>query len=490
MGVCIHWFRRDLRLTDNTALNLAAKNASQIVPIYILSEWRASHHWTGYPRQAFLCGCVASLDANLRSKGGRLIIRSGSAVKVLETLARESGADAIYFNRDPDPFGRAMEKAVEEMATRVGIKIVACQDHALHERDAVLTGEGKPYRIFTPYAKAWSRLEKAAPCRAIREISTPKAVHSEPLPTPERWGLSGAAEILPPGEAAARKRMHAFLDQPIFRYAETRDPPAEHGTSRLSQDLRHGTLSIRELYAKCQEAGRTAKRTAEKQSVAAYINELIWREFYFQVLWHWPEVLDHEFQPESRRLAWRANWRPEHTMAWKREPMALEHFERWCAGQTGFPIVDAGMRQLLATGFMHNRVRMIVAMFLTKDLHLWWMHGESWFMRHLVDGEIASNSGGWQWSASTGTDAAPYFRIQNPWSQTKRYDPTGAYIKRWVPELRDVTPSRLSQPPTAGESHAANYPAPMVDHAQAREKTLRLFEVAKSGTATRDTFFS
>jgi deoxyribodipyrimidine photo-lyase len=480
MGVSIHWFRRDLRLTDNTALNLAVKNHTQIVPVYILSEWRHAHRWTGYPRQAFLCGCLASLDANLRTKGGRLIIRNGAAVKVLEMLAREAGADTLYFNRDPDPFGRATGQAVEAMGAQVGLKVIACQDHALHERDEVLTGEGRPYRVFTPYARAWSRLEKTAPGRAIREISTPTAIHSEALPTPQRWGLSGSTEILPSGEAAARKRMHAFLDGPIFRYAERRDLPAEEGTSRLSQDLRHGTISIRELYAKCKEAGQSAQRTTEKQSVATYINELIWREFYFQVLWHWPEVLNHEFQPEYRRLAWRARWRPEDEAAWKQDPLAREHFERWCAGRTGFPIVDAGMRQLLATGFIHNRVRMIVAMFFTKDLHLWWMHGESWFMRQLVDGEIASNNGGWQWSASTGTDAAPYFRIQNPWSQTRRFDSTGAYIKRWVPELRDVPPGRLSQPPSAGVSLASDYPAPMVDHAKARERTLALFQEAKS----------
>jgi len=185
-----------------------------------------------------------------------------------------------------------------------------------------------------------------------------------------------------------------------------------------------------------------------------------------QVLWHWPEVLDHELQEDYRQLKWRDYWRPE-------KKSGGEAFTRWCRGETGFPIIDAGMRQLAATGFMHNRVRMITAMFLTKDLHIWWMHGESWFMRRLVDGEIASNNGGWQWSASTGTDAAPYFRIQNPWSQTKRFDPEGAYIKRWVPELRDVPAAKLCAPPEA--PLAKHYPLPMVDHARERDVALDMF---------------
>jgi deoxyribodipyrimidine photo-lyase len=192
-----------------------------------------------------------------------------------------------------------------------------------------------------------------------------------------------------------------------------------------------------------------------------------------QVLWHAPDVLRHEYQPVTRLLAWRAHWRPDDAAKWEREPDTRAEFDRWCQGLTGFPIVDAGMRQLVSTGFMPNRVRMIVAMFLTKDLHLWWMHGESWFMRHLVDGEIASNNGGWQWSASTGSDASPYFRIQNPWTQTKRYDPAGTYIRRWVPELRDVPPAQLCVPATL--PLAKNYPAPMLDHSSARERTLEMF---------------
>ena len=459
MSIAIHWFRRDLRLTDNTALNAALAAHDFVIPVYILSEWRGAHQWTGAPRQEFLCGCLASLSRNLEAKGGRLIIRQGSAEVVLRELVRETGADAIYFNRDPDPFGREMEAKI----ARLGIATHAHADAALHERNDVLTATGTAYRVFTPYARAWSKLDKLAPGRAPAKIATPPAVPSLPLPTLATWGLTGGAKIVESGEAAARKRLARFLDGPVFRYADRRDLPDGENTSRLSPDLRHGTLSIREVYARCVEAAEKAA-PADRRGVQIFINELIWREFYMQVLWHWPEVLDVEFQEDYRGLAWEKN---------------AEALERWCAGQTGFPIVDAGMRQLTATGFMHNRLRMIVAMFLTKDLHLDWRAGESWFMRHLVDGEIASNNGGWQWSASTGTDAAPYFRIQNPWSQTKRFDPDGAFIKKWVPELRDVPAAKFCEPPSPGLALARGYPLPMVDHHAERDRALEMYRVAK-----------
>ncbi len=459
MSTALHWFRRDLRLTDNTALNAAVAAHDHVVPVYVVSTWKGEHRWTGAPRQEFLCGCLASLAANLEAKGGRLIVRSGAADEVLPALAREVGADAIYFNRDPDPFGREMETKVAQAAATLGVKAHAHQDIALHERDEVLTGGGTPFRVFTPYSKAWLNLDKRKPGRTIAKISTPPKIPSDPLPTLATWSLTSDAKIIEPGEAAARKRLSRFLDGPIFDYAARRDLPVEEATSRLSQDLRHGTLSIREIYAKCESAAEAAT-AAQRRGAQIFINELIWREFYMQVLWHWPQVLEHEFKEDYRGLRWSHD----------PEPLA-----RWCAGQTGFPIVDAGMRQLAATGFMHNRVRMIVAMFLTKDLHLDWRAGERWFMQRLVDGEIASNNGGWQWSASTGTDAAPYFRIQNPWSQTARFDPDGAYIKHWVPELRDVPGRKLSEPAAPGLALAKGYPLPMVDHSRERDVALDMY---------------
>ena len=466
MSTAIHWFRRDLRLTDNTALAAAVAGHAHVVPVYVVSAWSGEHHWCGAPRQEFLCGCLAALAGNIATKGGRLILRRGRADEVLEKLVRETGADAIHFNRDPDPYGRAMEERVARMAERLGVKVQAHKDVAIHERDEVLTGGGTPFRVFTPYAKAWLKLDKPAPGRAIARLSTPPKIASDPLPTLATWGLTRDAEIIAPGEAAARQRLGRFLDGPAGDYAATRNVPFGGASSRLSQDLRHGTLSIREVYAQC--AALAARQPQHRRSLDTFINELIWREFYQQVLWYGPGVLEHEWQEQYRDLPWRDHWRPG-------QQPGGEAFQRWCAGETGFPIVDAGMRELNATGYMHNRVRMITAMFLTKDLHVWWMHGESWFMRRLVDGEIASNNGGWQWSASTGTDAAPYFRIQNPWSQTKRFDPGGDYIKKWVPELRDTPAPKLCEPPAPGLRLAPGYPLPIVDHHRARDIALEMF---------------
>ncbi len=467
MSLAIHWFRRDLRIVDNSALNAAVAAHDHVLPLYVLSEWRREHRWCGAARQEFLCGCLVSLAKNLAAKGGRLLVRQGRADVVLEALIRQTGAAAIYFARDPDPFGRGMEREVAAMAERLGVEVHAHKDHALHELDEVLTASGSAFRIFNPYARAWLRLDKPAPGRTLARLSTPPDVASLDLPTLATWGLQAEARIVEPGEAAARKRLGHFLDGPVLEYSTRRDFPAAENTSRLSQDLRWGLLSIREVYLKCCELADRAD-AAGRSSIRVFVNELIWREFYMQVLWHAPEVLEAEYQSEYRALKWRDHWRPE-------ERAGGEPFQRWCAGQTGFPIVDAGMRQLAATGFLHNRVRMIVAMFLTKDLHVWWMHGESWFMRRLVDGEIASNNGGWQWSASTGTDAAPYFRIQNPWAQTKRFDAEGEYIRRWVPELRDVPAAKFCAAPAAGEALAKGYPPPMVEHSAERDAALEMF---------------
>jgi deoxyribodipyrimidine photo-lyase len=463
MSVAIHWFRRDLRITDNTALNSAAAEHEEIVPVYILSEWTQEHRWTGPARQEFLCGCLQELSSSLEAAGGRLIIRQGNEqVAVLEDLVRQSGATAIYFNRDPDPHGRQMEAAVEAMAQRLGIAVHASKDIGLHEREEILTKAGSPFKVFGPYARAWSLQEKPKPGGKLARLKTPAEITSLPRPSLATWKLHSTAEIIKPGETAARQRLESFLKDRIFRYGELRNLPATEGSSRLSQDLRWGLLSIREVYAAACK--RMADATPEqRQSISIFLNELAWRDFSLQVLWHFPEVLDREFLPQFRDLQWHAPG---------------ETYERWCTGQTGFPIVDAGMRQLTATGFMHNRVRMIVAMFLCKDLHLSWKLGERFFMSHLVDGEIASNNTGWQWCASVGLDAQPYFRIQNPWTQTARHDSDGEYIRLWVPELRDVPVARLNRPPKPGERLVGGYPLPIVVHAQERVVTLETYREA------------
>jgi len=455
----IHWFRRDLRITDNTALTAAVSRFDAVAPVYVLSSWKTTHRWTGSNRQQFLCGCLHSLDQNLHAVGGRLIVREGEAVSELAALIRETGAEALFFNRDPDPFGRQVEEKILTMGQELGIEVVACKDVCIHERGEVLNGSGEPFRIFTPYARAWAKVPRPSVGKRVRAMVLPPSIPSLPVPDLSRWGLTPAAEIVEPGEKAARERLKRFLSGGLARYGADRNLPAGRTTSRLSQDLRYGLLSIREVFSQCEAAGETLP-AAGRVSAQKFLSELIWREFYMQILWFFPQVLDEEFNPRFRGMVW---------------PGQPDHFPRWCAGETGFPIVDAAMRQLLQTGFMHNRTRMITAMFLTKDLHLDWRLGEAYFMRQLTDGEIASNNGGWQWSAGTGADAAPYFRIQNPWTQTLRYDPEGAYIKEWIPELRDVAPEKFQAPPEPGTRLAAGYPAPLVDHAAARERTLEMF---------------
>jgi len=460
-GACvIHWFRRDLRIADNSGLYHAARRGLPVVPVCFLSDWRGPHAWTGPNRQHFLCGSIASLARNLETIGGRLLIRHGDPVAGLRELIREAGAVALHFNADPDPFGKAVEQRVRALCAELGIECQAHTDVALHTPDEVLTQGGQPYKVYTPYSRNWLALEKPRPVAKPARLDTPAGVRSLPLPDVSHWGMSVPnAQLVEPGERAARQRLKHAVKNIIGPYADLRNLPGTDGTSRISQDLRHGLLSIRSVHAECVKAEEGATATA-RRGIEVFIKELAWREFYMAILHHFPSVLDEEFNPDWRGLPWD-------------EPGDM--FDLWKNGRTGFPIVDAGMRELLATGHMHNRLRMITAMFLTKDLHHDWKLGESHFMQHLVDGEIASNNGGWQWSAGTGADAAPYFRIQNPWSQTIRYDPQGIYIKRWVPELRDIDPARFHEPPADGRPIAKNYPAPCLDHKSERDRTLAIF---------------
>jgi deoxyribodipyrimidine photo-lyase len=460
--IALHWFRRDLRILDNTALHAAAAAAETVVPVYVLSDWHERHAWTGPKRQEFLCRSLASLAGNLDSIGGRLILRSGPADRELERLVLESRADAIYFNRDPDPFGRAMEERVAAIATRLGIACHGFHDVTLHGPDEVLTQDGRPYRVYTPYSRNWLALPKPPPLPKPGPLHTPRDISSLPLPGLGHWNLAEeGANLIEAGERAALERLRTATEGRLQAYALKRDAPAEAGTSRLSQDLRFGLLSPRTIHARAMKARAAATSGAARDGIDTFVKELAWREFYMALLQHFPNVLEEEFNADWRGLPWDGPG---------------PRFEAWQTGRTGFPLVDAGIRELLATGHMHNRLRMIVAMFLTKDLHVDWRLGESFFMQHLVDGEIASNNGGWQWSAGTGADAAPYFRIQNPWSQAKRHDPDGIYTKRWLPELAAVPAARLLEPPKDGRPLAPGYPLPCVDHAVERDRTLAIFK--------------
>lgn len=465
----IHWFRRDLRLSDNQALWHATSDAEKVLPVYVSSEWEGDHHWTGPGRQAFLCGCLESLSKNIEHAGGRLIFRRGNAIEEIKSLVDEVEAEAVYCNRDPDPHGREMEKKLKQFCREKGIGFHDFQDVVLHEPDEVLTGSGNAYKVYTPYSNNWFDQEKPEPVNTVRTIHTPTTVRKGSVPNVGDWKLTFDDELLyEPGEKAARRRLKTAVEDIIGEYEERRNDPAADATSHLGADLRYGTLSPREVFHRAEEARRASRSESTRKSIHTFQKQLAWREFFMAVLHHYPEVLETDFNPDWRGLKWD-------------DPGKEDRFERWQEGRTGFPIVDAGMRQLKETGYMHNRVRMITAMFLTKDLHIYWRHGEGYFMRHLLDGEIANNNGGWQWSAGTGADAAPYFRIQNPWTQTERWDPEGEYIKKWVPELDSVDPKRFRKPPEDGKALNEDYVKPLVDHSEEREETLARFKKHKEG---------
>ncbi len=464
----IVWYRRDLRVRDHFGLLAVEENCAEQLPVYFLSSWKAAHNWTGANRQQFLCDSLASLDGNLRVFGGRLLIRAEPVLEGIKRLIEQSGATYFCYQKDPDPFGHGIEADVDQLCRSLGVEVYAYHDVSLHAPEEVLTGGGLPYRVYTPYSKQWLMKEKPQRLKNVTALHTPADLSTEEIPCIGHWNLSHPApQRLLGGEKAARERMKKAVAEIVTNYKDRRDLPAEQGTSRLSQDLRWGLISIRELYARVLQA-ELALPPSQREGCLTYRKELAWREFYFAILRFFPEVLEWEFSAQWRGLPW------EHNEA---------HWQAWCSGNTGFPIVDAGMRELLATGHMHNRVRMIVAMFLTKDLHIDWRHGESWFMRHLIDGEIASNNGGWQWSAGTGADAAPYFRIQNPWSQTQRFDPKGIYIKRWLPELAHLPAEKFYEAPTNGLPLAKGYPFPIVDHRTERDRTLAIFKVHKASTS-------
>ncbi len=461
----IHWYRRDLRIADHKVLRAASQACEAVCPLYIVSAWQKTQVWTGPNRQQFLCDCLASLAADLQTIDGRLIVRRGPPLEVLRQVIQETRAQALYFQKDPDPYGEAVEVAVVEVCRELGVAVHAMHDVSLHPPEAVLTGSGQPYRVFTPYCKNWLAAAKQVPVPRVGALHTPPNIPSDPLPTLAGWGMArSSASLLPAGEKPARQRFAAALKSRLASYDAQRDLPAVAGTARISQDLRFGLLSVRSIYAGVAAAHEAAS-PADKPGYQTFLKELGWREFYFAILHHFPEVLELEFTPHWRGLPW---LEPDQKLT------------AWQLGQTGFPIVDAGMRELLATGYMHNRVRMITAMFLTKDLHYDWRLGEAWFMQHLIDGEIASNNGGWQWSAGTGADAAPYFRIQNPWTQTGRFDPQGTYIKRWLPELAAVPPQNFLRPPATKRPIAPDYPLPILDHDTERQRTLAIFQRHKA----------
>jgi deoxyribodipyrimidine photo-lyase len=463
----VHWFRRDLRVADNTALAHAARDADRVVPVFLLDDHYARDPNVGPARFRFLHESLEELERALPRCGGRLIVRSGPAARALPELLAETGAEGVYANAEIGPYPEKRDREAAAAVEAAGGKFRLFEDELLVPPDAVATDAGDPYTVYTPFSKKWMAAEKRDPWPVPAALATPE-LPSVPLPKIRAWRRLGPDPASPPGgEAAAQALLARFFKTAVSRYAEDRDRPDRAGTSRLSPHLHFGTISARTIRAAAEEAWRDAP-PAGREHVQKYVLELAWREFYHHVLFHFPRVATESFRPEFDRLEW------------KDDSAGLD---AWKRGRTGFPLVDAAMRELATAHWMHNRARMIAASFLTKDLHVHWREGERWFEHELADADLANNNGGWQWAAGCGTDAAPYFRIFNPVLQSRKFDPEGLYIRRFVPELSSVPAAMVHEPwtMTPDEQKAArcvigsDYPAPIVDHAREKAVALELF---------------
>jgi deoxyribodipyrimidine photo-lyase len=466
----LHWFRKDLRLEDNTALHEAARDArGHVVPFYASEPSILGRDDMAAVRVQFVLDALTALAGEIERAGSHLALDHGEAVDTVTRAAHAASADAVYWNDEYEPALRGRDDAVEAALTARGVRVKRFHDRLLVPPDAVRTGSGDPYVVYSPFRRACETVPIGAPMPAVRRFA-PHDLPRRRVARIEALGFDLRVPAWPSGAAAARKRLKAFIAEDLAGYEQGRDLPARDTVSRLSPHLRFGTISARTVAAAVSVAA--ASDPALATPAGKLIAELRWRDFYAHVLYHFPHAEHGAFKRDFDALEWTGD---------------AAHFNAWREGRTGYPLVDAGMRELAATGFMHNRLRMIVASFLVKDLLIDWRRGERHFMHHLVDGDPASNNGGWQWAASTGTDAQPYFRIFNPALQGKRYDPEGEYVKRWVPELTGLDPRWIHRPAEAPPGELARagvelgsaYPAPIVDHAEQRDRALAMYKKQK-----------
>lgn len=489
------WLRRDLRTDDHAALHHALKAARQVWCVFVFDRdiLDALPGQTGSPagaakadrRVEFIRDSLVGVDAELRAlaashgvDGAGLIVLHGWPLQAIPALATRLGVQAVYASHDDEPAALARDAQVRGRLADAGVSLHTMKDHVVFERSEVMTQSGTPFSVFTPYKNAW--LKK---CEPYFLSAWPVAKYAGALaPRPDgEPGVPALEDIgfqrtnlhqlrLPSGPAGGQELLADFLDR-MDRYGDTRDFPAIKGPSYLSTHLRFGTVSVRQLARLAMDRRNGGSRGAE-----VWLGELIWRDFYHQVLHHHPRVVEASFKPDYDRIKW------EHGKH------ADELFASWCEGRTGYPLVDAAMHQLAQTGYMHNRLRMVVASFLTKDLGIDWRRGEAWFALHLNDFDLAANNGGWQWAASSGCDAQPYFRIFNPVSQSEKFDAQGRFIRRYLPQLAGLPDTAIHAPWLARPLELAganlklgtDYPMPVVDHAVAREKTLLRYAVVKA----------
>ena len=454
MGVpAVVWFRRDLRVHDHPPLAAALREHESVVPLFVLDPRLIGGRFRSANRTQYLLDCLRALDHELRERGGRLVVRHGRFEDVLPAVCAEVGAQAVYAAGDASPYARARDKRVgERIDLRLGPGIF------IGRLGELRTKAGAPFTVFSPFRRTWLEQERRPVLRAPSEVRVPGKVRSDGIPALERLGFDGPARDLEerpePGEAAAVRALERWVRGGLSDYDETRNTLAD-ATSRMSQYLHFGCLSPLRLEQRVAAAGG---RGAE-----VYRSELAWRDFYAYVLLYHPRIPRDAFRAEMDELEWSDD---------------AEALAAWQEGRTGYPVVDAAMRQLVACGWMHNRARMIVASFLTKDLHIDWRVGERFFMEHLIDGDLGSNNGGWQWVAGTGTDPHEYTRVFNPSLQQERFDPDGRYVRRWVPELAGVPDGALSRPWELDEP-PAGYPAPIVDHAEERKRAIEAYNAVR-----------
>ena len=469
--VAIVWYRRDLRIEDHAGIAAACDHGGHALPLYIHDEREMGDWSLGAASRWWLHHSLQALSSGLEARGSYLHLRRGDPSEVLVDVAQRIGATSVYFERRCEPSARAVEAEVERACARVGIETHASSDALFFEPGTIATGQGNPYQVFTPF---WKRCLQAGV-----DYSTASVQSVLPSPSEPADGLAlSALSLLPkvdwatglraewhPGYGGAQEALQCFLSESVHRYAEGRDRPAERWTSGLSPHLHFGEISPRQI--------ASALREVRGEGASSFLRELGWREFSHHLLYHFPHLDQHPLREQFASFPWCED---------------RDGLRAWQMGQTGYPLVDAGMRQLWQTGWMHNRVRMIVGSFLVKDLLIDWRRGAEWFWDTLVDADLANNSMGWQWVAGCGADAAPFFRIFNPISQGEKFDQEGTYVRRWVPELAQV-PSRYIHAPwrapdhvlrTAGVTLGSDYPEPIVDHAFARQRALDALQKSKA----------
>ncbi|MFZ9046222.1 MAG: cryptochrome/photolyase family protein [Cyclobacteriaceae bacterium] len=427
--IVIFWFRRDLRLEDNTGLYYALASGKQVLPIFIFDTTILSKlHSKEDARVGFIHDQISNLQERLHVAGGSVQVEHGEPVEVISKLIEDYPVASIYANRDYEPYGKSRDLLVSEVCKSKGVEFFTFKDQVIFEEGEILTDQGQPYKVFTPFKNRWLKQFQKLQLSAFESENLLSGLQKDikhSIPTLEQIGFTKSQISIPEKE---------FPIKIIEDYDAKRNFPAINGTSRLGIHLRHGTISVRQAVA----IGLAHSDT--------WLNELIWREFYTMIIAHFPQVVDCAFKPQYDRIPWKAD---------------EESFDAWCSGMTGYPIVDAGMRELVSTGHMHNRIRMITSSFLTKHLLIDWRWGEAFFARHLLDFELSSNNGGWQWASGTGTDAQPYFRVFNPASQTEKFDKNREYIKKWLPEVS-----------------TDKYPKPIIEHSFARNRAIQTYKEA------------